>query len=138
MLDAMLCFCQEEDMTNWTTGEIGEAIDLGHAGALRGRECWLNVISHAETTATGDPEIAFSVVFCDKDDFAQDTVEIPLSHKPATKEDLKDKGRFVARMPAFSLRYCKLKANVTGTIACSSLTCGISLDAPQDGREDAA
>lgn len=130
ILDKELCFLDQAELQNVGNGVLGDPIDLGGPGQFKGRQCYIVILCHSDTTATGDPTMTFSLEFSDTEDFAA-KVEVPLSLPPQTKENLSE-GNFIGcRAPNFSKRYCRLKLETDITLACTSMTAGITLDMPE-------
>lgn len=119
-----------ESITNLQSGVLGEMIDLGapNQGA-GGRPMFVALLFTKETTATGDPDIVFTLETSETEDFAE-IIKIPLSvPSPLKKEDCVEGSCIAAPLPWMGLeRYIRLNLDVTGTIACAGLEAGLTPD----------
>lgn len=141
MFDKELMFIQGEEgeqIQNLTSGVLGEAVDLGAPRQGPGRPAFIALQFTKETTATGDPDITFTLETAATEDFAE-IVRIPLAvPSPMKKEDFYEGACICAPLPWMGLeRYVRLKLDVAGAIACAGLEAGFALDvnAPNRAQE---
>lgn len=126
-----------EQLSNLSSGVLGEAVDLGAPRQGPGRAAYVALLFTKETTATGDPEISFTLETAKTEDF-DEIVKIPLSvPSPLKKEDCCVNACISAPVPVMGLeRYVRLKLDVTGTIACAGLEAGFALDVNSPNRAE--
>jgi hypothetical protein len=128
IFDRELCFVYEGNLTGFSGGVVGEALDLGAPNQTgKGRAGYVAIACQQDMTATGDPEISLSLEFSETESFAV-PVTVPLALPVLHKEDFA-KGKVVGALaPLFALRYARLKMDTTATLACAGLTAGFVLD----------
>lgn len=132
IFDREVCFANALDLQSFTSGQLGDVIDLGAPDQLQGRPASLAISFNADTTATGDPEFTFELEFADNEDF-DESVKVPVPMQPLKKADMQAGMIACAPTPTYSKRYVKLVATGTGAIACSNIDAGFVLDAQSAG-----
>jgi hypothetical protein len=128
IFDRELSFIYEGNLTAFSGGTVGEALDLGAPNQTgKGRASYVAIACQQDMTATGDPDITLSLEFSETADFAI-PVAVNLALPVLRKEDFA-KGKVVGALaPIYSLRYARLKMDTTETLACAGLTAGFVLD----------
>lgn len=127
--DKELMFAEKKALTDFSGGVVGDPVDIGTKGAVRGRQAFVAVTCGADMTATGDPAITFALESSETADFLE-AAEIPLSLPPKKKADFPAGAGVVARLPyEVTGRYLRLKMTATAAVTCADLTAGIVLDA---------
>ena len=133
IFDYDLMFIDDKDGTqqNVSSGVLGDKIDLSGDGQGKGFPGLIAIAFNSNTTATGDPEIVFSLETSKTCDFAE-SVTIPLEFpNPLKKEDLIKGKVLAAPLPLMGLlRYVRLKIDSDSPIACMGIKAGFVLDAP--------
>ena len=133
IFDYDLMFIDDKDGTqqNISSGVLGDKIDLSGDGQGKGYRGYIAIAFSSNTTATGDPEISFSLETSGTCDFAE-SVEIPLELPvPLKKADLTKGQVLVSRLPLIGLkRYARLKIATESPLACAGIKAGFVLDAP--------
>jgi hypothetical protein len=132
IFDKELTFIDAGKLEAFTGGVLGDPLDLGADGQFLGRQAYVAVCCGDDTTATGNPEILFSLEFADDASFAG-SVKVPLSLPPLGKEDMAKGASVIARLPLYSKRFVRLHMGTDIELACSNITAGITLD-PQTNR----
>ncbi len=127
--DLELTFIRNEALTDFAGGVLGTPIDIGTAGAVKGRQSFVAITCGADMTATGDPTISFKLESSETPDFAV-AVAIPLSLPPKKKADFGEGMGVAARMPCeVTGRYLRLLMEPSAPVTCAEITAGIVLDA---------
>jgi hypothetical protein len=128
IFDRELCFVYEGAITAFTTGAVGDALDLGADNQTgKGRPSYVAIACDSDMTATGNPSIELSLLFSDDAAFTA-PVEAPLSLPPLGKGDFA-KGKVIGELaPLLAKRYVKLKITTDIALTCASFTAGFVLD----------
>jgi len=127
IFDLKLIFSDKLAIESFTSGVIGLPIDLGAAGQGKGRDSYVAICCDEELTATGAPEITFTLETSETEDFKVVT-ELPLSLPKLLKEDLAKGAAWFAPTPLYLKRWVRLNAESSLAIACTSLSTGFVLD----------
>jgi hypothetical protein len=130
--DKELTFIDKGKLESFSGGVLGDALDMGAGGQFKGRQAFVAVCCGDDTTATGEPEIFFSLEFADDATFTQ-SVKVPLSLPPLGKADMAKGESVIARLPLYSKRFVRLHLGTDIELVCSNITAGIVLD-PQTNR----
>ena len=134
IFDKELMFVEDDgtEMHNLETGVLGRVVDLGAKNQGRGREAFIAIVFKSDTTATGNPDISFSVETSGTPNFAE-SVEIPLNvPTPLKKTQMAEGMHIVSQMPVMGLeRDVRLKLKTESAIACTGMEAGFILDVPQ-------
>lgn len=128
IFDQQLCFIDKGELTSFTTGTVGSALDLGAPGQTgKGRPAYVAIACEEDMSATGSPVISLALEFSADDSFSS-PVAVPLSLPPLGKSDFA-KGKVVgAPAPLYSLRWVRLKMTTSAALACAKITAGFVLD----------
>ena len=132
IFDLQLTFIDKGKLESFDGGVLGDALDLGAGGQFKGRQAFVAVCCGDDTTATGEPEILFSLEFADDASFAS-SVKVPLSLPPLGKADMAKGKDVIARLPLYSKRFVRLHLGTDIELVCSDITAGIVLD-PQTNQ----
>ena len=128
IFDKELMFVEKEDMQNVETGTLGRVLDLGAPGQGKGRPSWVAVVFKTDTTATGDPDISFTLETSKEANFGSPK-SIPLSiPTPVKKADMKAGMCLCAPTPPSLERYVRLKLTTASAITCTGMQAGFVLD----------
>jgi hypothetical protein len=127
IFDKKLMFVENEALTGFTGGILGDPIDLGAPRQGDGRAAYIAIVSGAPTTATGEPEITFALETADAANFS-DAVTIPLPLPPLRKINLAAGSAWFVHLPLYLKRHIRLKCASTLPLACAGVTAGIVLD----------
>ena len=135
IFDYQLMFIDDENdhaENNVTSGVLGDPIDLSGAGQGKGFEGLIAIAFTEDTTATGDPEISFTLETSEDNTFATSKL-IPLMLPSGLKKADMTAGTVLSSpLPKIGLeRYVRLKITTASAINCIGVKAGFVLDAPQ-------
>ena len=135
IFDKELMFVEDDGTprTNVDTGSLGRVLDLGTSGWGKGRKGFVAFAFRKDTTATGEPEMKFSLQTSAEETFTTPT-EIPLSLPSPLKKDMMKEGMVLAApLPVMGTeRYVRLWLETDMPLTCTGMEVGLVLDAPED------
>jgi hypothetical protein len=126
ILDLNVIFCDHTAISAFTSGVVGDIVDLGTEKRLgEGTPFYIYVTSGVEVTATGNPAIGITMETAEDKAFTA-----PVTHTLFVglhKTDFGPAGApLAAPCPFGTKRYARIKMTAASAIACADLSIGLA------------